>query len=223
MSTAREQSTGEEIANSLTHGLGVVLTLLVGPFLIIAALRTSDRWRVVSAIVYSSTLLFLYTSSMLYHALRNPAAKAVFQRIDHSAIYLLIAGTYTPFTLITLRGPWGWSLFTTVWALAITGIILKSAFGARLRALSTAVYLGMGWLIVIAMRPLIANVGPRGMIWLAVGGLCYTGGVVFYIFDERHRYSHAVWHLFVLAGSVAHFCAVFWYAMPSNAGIMVTS
>jgi len=214
MSASREQTSGEEIANSLTHGLGVVLTLVVGPMLVIMAVRSGDRWRVVSAVVYSTTLLLLFTSSMLYHGVRLPAAKAVFQRIDHAAIYLLIAGTYTPFTLITLRGPWGWSLFGIIWGLAIAGVALKGTFGARLPALSTAVYLGMGWLAVVALRPLLMNVAPRGIAWLVAGGLCYTVGVVFYVRDERHRYHHAVWHVFVLAGSIAHFCAILWYALP---------
>ncbi|MFL5483825.1 MAG: hemolysin III family protein [Gemmatimonadaceae bacterium] len=214
MSRTREQTSGEEIANSLTHGLGVVLTLVVGPMLVIIAVRSGDPWRVVAAAVYATTLLLLFTSSMLYHGLRPPAAKAVFQRIDHAAIYLLIAGTYTPFTLITLRGPWGWSLFGIIWALAIAGVALKGTFGARLPALSTAVYLGMGWLAVIALRPLLMNVAPRGIAWLVAGGFFYTAGVVFYVRDERHRYHHAVWHVFVLAGSIAHFCAILWYALP---------
>jgi hemolysin III len=214
MSISREQSTGEEIANSLTHGLGVVLTLFVAPLLVMIAARTGDVWRIVSAAVYSTTLLLLFTSSMLYHGLRARAAKAIFQRIDHAAIYLLIAGTYTPFTLITLRGPWGWSLFGVVWGLAIAGVALKGTFGARLPALSTAVYLGMGWLAVIALRPLLMNVGARGMLWLLAGGLFYTAGVVFYVRDDRYRYHHAVWHVFVLAGSMAHFCAILWYALP---------
>jgi hemolysin III len=223
MSTKRSQSPAEEIANSLTHGFGVALTLIVGPVLIIAAIRTGDTWRILSAIVYSATLLILYTSSMLYHAVRGATAKAVFQRIDHSAIYLLIAGTYTPFTLITLRGAWGWSLFAVVWGLAILGVTLKSTFGARFPLLSTGVYLAMGWLIVIALRPLIANVAPKGIMWLVIGGLCYTGGVVFYVRDHRYRYGHAVWHLFVLAGSIAHFCAVLWYAIPADGTIPVLS
>jgi hemolysin III len=219
MSETRDQSPAEEIANSLTHGLGVVLTLLVGPVLIITAVRSRDTWRIVSAAVYAITLLFLYTSSMLYHALRSRSAKAVFQRIDHSAIYLLIAGTYTPFTLITLRGAWGWTLFAIVWALAIVGVALKSTFGPRFPFLSTAVYLAMGWLVIVALRPLLANVAPKGILWLVVGGLCYTGGVIFYVRDSRYRYGHAVWHLFVLAGSIAHFCAVLWYAIPSNVSL----
>ena len=214
MSIPREQTSGEELANSLIHGFGVVLTLVVGPMLVIMAVRSGDVWRVVSAAVYATTLLLLFTSSMLYHGLRARRAKAVFRRIDHAAIYLLIAGTYTPFTLITLRGPWGWTLFGIVWGLAIAGVALKGTFGVRLPALSTAVYLGMGWLAVFALRPLVMNVAPRGIAWLVAGGLFYTAGVVFYLGDERHRYHHAVWHVFVLAGSIAHFCAILWYALP---------
>ena len=214
VSTSREQTTAEELANSLTHGVGVVLTLVVAPMLIIAAARSGDVWRIVSAVVYAITLLLLFTSSVLYHALRARGPKAVFQRIDHAAIYLLIAGTYTPFTLITLRGPWGWTLFGIIWGLAVAGVALKGTFGARLPALSTAVYLGMGWLALIALRPLLMNVAPRGIAWLVAGGLFYTAGVVFYVRDERYRYHHAVWHVFVLAGSVAHFCAILWYALP---------
>jgi hemolysin III len=211
---SRAQSTGEELANSLTHGLGVVIALVFGPVLVLAAITTGDVWRIAAAAIYATTLLLLYTSSMLYHALRGPRAKAVFQRIDHAAIYLLIAGTYTPFTLITLRGPWGWWLFGIVWGLAVIGVALKGTFGARLSALSTGVYLAMGWLIVVALRPLVTHVATRGILWLVAGGLLYTGGVVFYVRDEKYRYSHALWHLCVLAGSMAHFCAILWYALP---------
>ncbi|HEY4733541.1 MAG TPA: hemolysin III family protein [Gemmatimonadaceae bacterium] len=215
---SRAQSAGEEIANSLTHGVGVLLTLIVGPVLVMTAVGTGDPWRIVASATYATTLLFLFTSSMLYHALRSPEAKQLFRRIDHSAIYLLIAGTYTPFTLITLRGPWGWTLFGVIWGLAIAGVLLKSTFGARLPALSTAVYLGMGWLAIIALRPLMLHVAPRGLAWLVAGGLFYTLGVVFYVRDDRRHYHHAVWHLFVLAGSMAHFCAVLWYALPLPPG-----
>jgi hemolysin III len=211
---SRAQSSGEELANSLTHGLGVVIALVFGPVLVIAAIETGDAWRITAAVIYAATLLLLYASSTLYHALRPPRAKAVFQRIDHAAIYLLIAGTYTPFTLVTLRGPWGWTLFGIVWGLALIGVVLKGTFGARLSALSTAVYLAMGWLMVVALRPLFMHIATRGILWLVAGGLFYTGGVVFYIRDERHRYSHALWHLCVLAGSMAHFCAILWYALP---------
>lgn len=211
---SRAQSSGEELANSLTHGLGVLIALVFGPVLVAGAIATRDMWRITATVIYAATLLLLYTSSTLYHALRAPRAKEVFQRIDHAAIYLLIAGTYTPFTLITLRGRWGWTLFGIVWGLALVGVTLKGTFGARFRALSTAVYLAMGWLIVIALRPLVMHVATRGIVWLVAGGLLYTGGVVFYIRDERHRYSHALWHLCVLAGSMAHFCAILWYALP---------
>jgi len=212
--TSRPQSSGEELANSLTHGLGVVLSLIVGPALVVIAVESKDPWRITASAIYATTLLLLFTSSTLYHALRAPRAKIVFQRLDHAAIYLLIAGTYTPFTLVTLRGPWGWSLFGIIWGLAAAGVALKGTFGNRLPILSTIVYLGMGWLAILALRPLTLHVAPRGIAWLVAGGLFYTLGVVFYVRDERRRYHHAVWHLFVLAGSMAHFCAVLWYALP---------
>ncbi|MGI8402936.1 MAG: PAQR family membrane homeostasis protein TrhA [Gemmatimonadaceae bacterium] len=214
MTPSRPQSSGEELANSLTHGLGALLSLIVGPVLIVVAARTGDVWRVVASTIYATTLALLYSSSMLYHAMRSPRAKRVFQRIDHAAIYLLIAGTYTPFTLITLRGPLGWTLFGVVWGLAALGVAFKGAFGNRLPMFSTIVYLAMGWLMVVALRPLNQHVAPRGIAWLVAGGLFYTGGVFFYMRDERRRFNHAVWHLFVLAGSVSHFCAVLWYAVP---------
>jgi hemolysin III len=215
MTAPRPQSSGEELANSLTHGLGAAFALIVGPVLVVVAVRTGDRWRVVAAVIYATTVLLLFTSSSIYHGLRSPKAKALFQRIDHASIYLLIAGTYTPFTLVTLRGPWGWSLFGVVWGLAVAGVTLKGTFGARLPMFSTAVYLGMGWLMVIAIRPLAMHVAPRGILWLVAGGLFYTMGVYFYARDEHRRFNHAVWHLFVLAGSISHFCAVLWYALPA--------
>src|SRR2546423_2073735 len=178
---SRAQSPGEELANSLTHGLGVVLALILGPALVVVAVASGDPWRIVSSAIYATTLLLLFLSSTLYHALRAPRAKEVFRRLDHAAIYLLIAGTYTPFTLITLRGAWGWALFGIVWGLAIAGVALKGTFGARLPALSTAVYLGMGWLAVIALRPLLLNVAPRGMLWLLAGGFFYTAGGWFFM------------------------------------------
>jgi hemolysin III len=174
-----------------------------------------------TAAVYGTTLVLLYGASTVYHAalarfhaVPRARVEAVLQRIDHSAIYLLIAGTYTPFVLVPLRGAWGWSLFGVVWGLAVVGIALKAVFGARLRALSTTVYVLMGWLIVVALGPLTTHVHPSGLRWLLAGGLFYTGGVVFYAWDGRVRYGHALWHLFVLGGSVSHFCAVLWYAVP---------
>ena len=203
----------EELANSLTHGLGLVMSLVAAPILIVAAAATADPWRIVAVSIYAATLILLYAASTVYHSVRSLKLKSAMQRVDHAAIYLLIAGTYTPFMLISLRGPWGWSIFGVVWALALIGVLLKGAFGARLPALSTSLYLAMGWLIVIAIRPMSMHVAPMGMKWLALGGLLYTGGVVFYVW-EKIRFSHAVWHLFVLGGSLAHFFAVLWYALP---------
>jgi channel protein (hemolysin III family) len=207
------KSPNDELANSLTHGFGLVLSLVGGPLLIVTAAATSDPWRIVAACIYAATLVLLYAASTLYHSVRTDKLKEICQRIDHSSIYLLIAGTYTPFMLISLRGAWGWSIFGVVWGLAILGVVLKSSFGAKLPTLSTWIYLAMGWLIVIALRPLSLHVAPAGMWCLALGGAFYTGGVVFYVW-ERVRFSHAIWHLFVLGGSAAHFAAVLWYALP---------
>jgi len=207
-------SAAEELANSVTHGVGLALSVIGAPVLIVSAVGTKDAWRIVAACIYAATLVMLYAASTLYHSMRKIEHKEIWQRVDHSAIYLLIAGTYTPFTLISLRGAWGWSLFGFVWTLALIGVLLKSRFGARLPALSTWIYLGMGWVIVVAMRPLSSHVAPAGLFWLALGGALYTGGVVFYVW-ERIRYSHAVWHVFVLGGSMAHFAAVLWYALPA--------
>jgi hemolysin III len=211
MKTARPQSLGEEIANSVTHGVGLLLSVAALALLVVTAAGTGDPWRVTAASVYGATLVLLYAASTLYHALPGRRVKAVFQRLDHAAIYLLIAGTYTPFVLGPLRGGWGWSLFGVVWALAVLGIVLKSVFGIRLAVLSTVVYIVMGWLVVIASGPLAARVPAGGLHWLLAGGVLYTLGVVFFAW-ERARYSHAVWHLFVLAGSGAHFWAVAVYA-----------
>jgi hemolysin III len=216
--TERPQSLGEEIANSVTHGVGLLLSVAGLAFLVVTAAATGDPWRVTAASVYGATLVLLYATSTLYHALPGRRVKAVFQRLDHAAIYLLIAGTYTPFVLGPLRGGWGWSLFGTVWTLAVLGVVLKSVFGIRLAVLSTVVYLVMGWLAVIAAGPLVAHVPAAGLQWLVAGGVLYTLGVAFFAWDQRVRYSHAVWHLFVLAGSVAHFLAVSRYALGGVAG-----
>jgi hemolysin III len=212
MRTERPQTLGEEIANSVTHGVGVVLSVAALVFLVVTAATTGDPWRVTAASVYGATLVLLYATSTLYHALPGRRVKAVFQRLDHAAIYVLIAGTYTPFVLGPLRGGWGWSLFGVVWGLAVLGVVLKSVFGIRLALLSTVVYLAMGWLIVIAAGPLATRVPAAGLRWLVAGGVLYTLGVVFFAWD-RARYTHAIWHLFVLAASAAHFCAVAMYAL----------
>lgn len=209
---ARPQTTGEEIANAISHGAGLAMALFAFPLLVIAAARRDDVWQVVAGSVYATTLVLLYSASTVYHALpsRFPA-KRLFRGLDHGAIYLLIAGTYTPFALGALRGPWGWSILATIWGLAAGGILLKAGLGFRYPRLSTAVYLLMGWLIVVALRPLYRSVGPTGMAWLAAGGMSYTVGVYFYARDHM-RYRHFVWHLFVLAGSACHLVAVAKYA-----------
>lgn len=218
------QSRGEELANSVTHGLGLLLSVVALPVLIVVAAGSGDAWRVGAAVVYGTTLVLLYGASTIYHAalarfhaVPRARVEAALQRLDHSAIYLLIAGTYTPFVLVPLRGPWGWSLFGVVWALAAVGVVLKTLYGARLRTLSTVVYVLMGWMIVVALDPLTTHVPPVGLRWLLAGGLLYTGGVLFYVWDGRVRYAHALWHLCVLGGSATHFCAVLWYALPVRA------
>ena len=208
----RAQTTGEEIANSVIHGLGFLASVAAIPILVAVAVSRGDTWQVVGGAIFGATLVLLYLASTLYHALPTSRAKRVMRVVDHSAIYLLIAGTYTPFTLGALRGPWGWTLLGTIWALALLGIAAKWTFGFRFPRLSTILYIAMGWLVVVALHPLATRVSPAGLAWLVAGGLCYTGGVAFYATGERLRYGHALWHLFVLAGSACHFVAVLMYA-----------
>ena len=208
----RSQSLGEEIANSVSHGVGLVAALLALPFLILAAARGGRAAAVVGASVFAATVVLLYLASTLYHALPPRKVKRVFRVIDHSAIFLLIAGTYTPFTLGVLRGAWGWTLFALVWGLAALGVTLKAVGGIKHPRLSTALYLGMGWLALLAIRPLWLRVPASGLLWLVAGGVMYTAGVAFYAAD-RVRYGHFVWHLFTLAGTGCHFFAVLWYAV----------
>lgn len=209
----RPQSIGEEIANAVSHGAGLLASLIALPLLIVAAARRYDGWQALSWGVYGTTLALLYMASTVYHAVPpNSRAKRIWQVIDHGAIYLLIAGTYTPFMLGALRGPLGWTLLVTVWALAFAGIAFKAVgLGFRFPRVSVGVYLLMGWLIVVALRPLATAVGPHGLAWLIAGGLCYTGGVLFYTRDHL-RYRHFVWHLFVLGGSACHLVAVAGYS-----------
>lgn len=208
----REQSQGEEIANSISHGIGLVAALVGTPFLIIHAARHGDAGFVAGTSLFSATMILLYLSTTLYHALPIGKAKRVFRVIEHSAIFLLIAGTYTPFTLGVLRGAWGWTLFGVVWGLAATGVALKVFDKASHPILSTGLYLLMGWLIVIAVDPLVAKVPTSGLLWLIAGGLSYTSGVAFFATDSRLRYGHLIWHLFVIAGTACHYFAVLWYA-----------
>ena len=209
----RTQSLGEEIANSISHGIALLAAVSATPFLIIAAVDRGGIADIVGASVFAATMLLLYLTSTLYHALPRNKAKRVFQILDHGAIYLLIAGTYTPFTLGVLRGAWGWTLFGLVWGLALAGILLKAIGGVRYPTLSTCLYLAMGWLVLIAVKPLWLLVPSWGLFWLLAGGIAYTVGVAFFVIDERIRYSHFVWHLFVIAGTTCHFFAVLWYAI----------
>ncbi|HEX6071175.1 MAG TPA: hemolysin III family protein [Longimicrobiaceae bacterium] len=197
----------EEMASALTHGVGALASVTGGAVLITFAALGGDGWQLLSAVIFSASLLLLYTSSTVYHAVRHEVARARLQVLDHCAIFLLIAGTYTPFTLVTLRGAWGWTLFGVVWGLAAAGIVFKLFFTGRLRRLSTAMYLGMGWLSIVAARPFLQALSPETLLWLLAGGLSYTMGTAFY-HSRRIPFAHAVWHLFVLAGSACHFVAV---------------
>ncbi len=200
-------STGEEIAHSITHGVGAALAVAGLVILVVLAAGRADAWRIVAFSVYGATLVLLYLASTLYHAFPWPRVKRVFKVLDHTSIYLLIAGTYTPICLVALRGPWGWTLFGLIWAMALGGILAKIAFIGRARLLSVAFYLAMGWLAVIAVKPMGAMMPKPAIAWIVAGGLFYTLGVGFYAM-KRVRYHHAVWHGFVLCGSVAHFFAM---------------
>lgn len=204
-------SRGEEIANAVSHGIGVVAALAGLPFLILTAATEGDAWRVVGCTIFGITLILMYSASTLYHAFPPSRLKQIFRSFDHAAIYLLIAGTYTPFTLGSLRGAWGWSLFGVVWGLAIGGIAVKSFLGPRGGVISTIVYVLMGWVVIVAYGPLARAVGFGGVAWIGAGGVAYTAGILFYGW-HRMPYSHMVWHLFVLAGSTCHFVAVLRYS-----------
>ena len=208
----RPQLLGEEIANSITHGAGLLASVAAIPILVLTAVGNRDPWQVIGGAVFGATLVLLYLTSTVYHALPDCDAKRVMRVVDHSAIYLLIAGTYTPFTLGVLRGPWGWSLLGTIWALALFGVAAKWKLRFRFPRLSAGLYIAMGWLILVAIRPLVTHISPAGLAWLVAGGVCYTAGVAFYATDTRLRYGHALWHLFVIAGSGCHFVAVLRHA-----------
>jgi hemolysin III len=206
------QTIGEEIANSVSHGVGLLAALGAIPYLIATAIRRGSASAIIGASVFAATILLLYLASTLYHALADNKAKRVFRVLDYGAVFLLIAGTYTPFTLGVLRGAWGWTLLGLVWGLAVLGIVMTAIGGVRYPRLSTSVYIGMGWLILIAIKPLWLRVPPAGLVWLLAGGIAYTAGVVF-LRARRLRYSHFIWHLMVLAGTTCHFIAVLSYAV----------
>ena len=202
---------GERL-NSYTHLAGAVFAAIGAPLLVVLAARSGDAWKIAGCATYGAALLLLYGASTLYHSARG-RAKAVLRKLDHCSIYLLIAGTYTPFALVNLRGPWGWSLLALVWGLAILGIVLRAARGRRSEKAAVALYIAMGWCAVVAVKPLVASVAPGGLALILAGGLAYTGGITFYAWRTL-RYHHAIWHGFVLAGSVLHFFAVLFYVVP---------
>ncbi|WII73581.1 hemolysin III family protein [Bdellovibrio sp. 22V] len=196
--------------NSITHLVGAALSIAGTSVLITTATLHGDVWKIVSTSVYGGMLVLLYTISTLYHSMKG-RAKQILQKLDHIAIYLLIAGTYTPFALITLRGPWGWWIFGINWSLALIGIIYELTLAHKTRIPSLIIYVLMGWLVVVALKPLTAALAPAGVFWLALGGLLYTGGIVFFVFDEKVRHFHGIWHLFVLGGSLCqYFCILFY-------------
>jgi hemolysin III len=212
----REYTVGEEIANSVTHGIGIAFSIVALTLLVGDAVLYGDGWALAGGIVFGVSLILLYTGSTLYHAIPFPRARHVFKIMDHSAIYLLIAGSYTPFTLVTMRPNGGWWMFAVVWTLAAVGIATEAFWAYRPRWLSAVVYLFMGWLAVFMIGPMRASLAPNGLWLLIAGGLCYTLGTVFYVY-KKVPYFHMVWHLWVLAGSVCHFLAVLLYVVPLSA------
>lgn len=215
MHDARNSHIREELASALTHGLGATAALAGGAVLITLAAMYGDAWQLGASIVFGVALLLLYVASTLYHSIHHPVIKGRLKVFDHCAIYVLIAGTYTPFTLIGLRGPVGWWLFATIWVLALAGVIFKLFYTGRFKKLSTLIYIAMGWLIMVAAKPLFAALDTWTLGWLVAGGASYTLGTFFY-HRPGMRYSHAIWHLFVIGGSVCHYVAVFAQVTPAN-------
>lgn len=198
--------------NAWSHLLGALLALTGALWLLKLALSSGDGWRIFSMTVYGATLVLLYSISTIYHSVRG-RAKGVLRKLDHLSIYLLIAGSYTPFCLISLRGPWGWWLFGIVWTLALVGMLQEIEPRSKARVMSLVIYAVMGWIVLVAVEPLISSLGMPGFLWLAAGGVFYTVGIVFFVFDERFRHWHGIWHLFVIAGSLMHFIAVLLYVI----------
>lgn len=203
----------EENANIATHALGVALSVAALVLMVLYAVQHGDPYHIVSVSIFGATLIMLYLGSTLYHAVNDPKTKHIFRVVDHSCIYLLIAGSYTPFTLVSLRGHWGWPLFGVTWGLAVAGIVFKVFFAKRFSVLATATYVGLGWLIVVAAGPVINHIPVGGLALLAAGGFMYTFGVIFYLW-ERIPYHHAIWHVMVMAGSFFHFLAVYYFVLP---------
>lgn len=209
----RQPTRGEDLANTLSHGIGLLLALVALPFLVLDGMQANGSLPVVGASVFGVTIVLAYLTSTLYHAFPQADRNGLLRRLDHSAIYLLIAGTYTPVLLGVLRGNAGWIMLAVIWTLAVAGVVFKLLAGARYRKVSVALYVAMGWAALAVIQPLWTHMAPGGLAWMFAGGIAYTAGVVFYLLHERMRYSHLVWHLFVLGGTVCHFVMVFRYAI----------
>ncbi len=210
---ARQYPRTEEILNVITHGLGLLLSIVALVILVVYASLRGDAWHIVSFSIYGSSLVLLYLASTLFHSVTKQSLRNKLNVFDHAAIYFLIAGTYTPFLLVTIRGPWGWSLFGVIWGLAIGGLIFKLFYTGKYDLISALLYVLMGWLVIIALKPMYANLSHEGLLWLLGGGISYSIGVVFYLLNKI-PYNHAIFHIWVLLGSFAHFIAVFRYVLP---------
>lgn len=213
MGKNKDKSVIEELANGITHGVGLALSILGLIALVVLSVMRGNAWHIAGCTTFGVTLVLLYAASTLYHTFHTPRLKRILKILDHTAIYLLIAGTYTPFTLVNLRGFWGWTLFSLVWGLSVFGILWKLFHVERFQIVSTLVYVGMGWLVLIAIKPLMSAIPVTGIVWLVVGGLFYTVGVLFFAM-KRMPYNHAIWHVFVMAGSICHYFAVVLYVLP---------
>lgn len=212
MSTSRSYTVQEEIANSLSHAIGIGLGVVTLVILTIVATAQHDPWKIISGTLFGSTIILMYLASTLYHSIPFEKTKRFFKTLDHSSIYLLIAGSYTPFNLVTLHGRWGWTLFGLTWGLALLGLIFKIFYVYRFEIISTLIYIAIGWLAIIAINPILHHLPFGGIVWLVLGGICYTLGTIFYVW-EKPLYTHAIWHLFVLAGTTCHFFAVLNYVI----------
>lgn len=215
-----EYSVGEEIAHAVTHGIGAALSIAGLAVLVAFSTLYGNAWHITSVSIYGATLILCYTASTLYHSIPHPRAKRILRQIDHASIFLLIAGTYTPFALVSLRESWGWWLFGTVWGIAIVGMVFELFTEQRYKRVSLTLYLGLGWLALATIKPMLEAVGAGGLLLLVIGGLFYSLGVVFYAW-ERLTYNHAVWHLFVLAGSIFHFFSVLFYVIPDAGWVRI--
>lgn len=208
-----QYSLREDVASSVLHGIGILLAIAGLAVLVAFAARYGDAWHIVSSATFGTALIICFTTSTLYHGIRAQYARPLLRTLDHVAIFLLIAGTYTPFTLVSLKGPWGWSLFGVIWTLAVAGIALRLALNGRAHKAMVMIYLAMGWAVIVAFKPMLRHVAPAGLALLAAGGIAYSVGVIFYKW-RKLPYNHAIWHVFVMAGAVLHFFSVLFYVIP---------